>query len=101
MTAILSPPPASFLRKYDGSQKYWNENGKAPYVCSHGQSLIEIGQWKAKANIPNTTLEDSEEYLEGESHALFLQFLRKMLQWDPDERLSARELLMDPWLNAP
>lgn len=101
MTAILSSPSASFLRKYDESQKYWSESGKVPYVCRNGRSLIETGQWKGEAKIPNTTLEDSEEYLEGESHALFLQFMRKMLQWDPDERLSARELLMDPWLNSP
>lgn len=87
LTAILSSPSASFLRKYDESQKYWSESGKVPYVCSHGQSLIETGQWKGEVKTPNTTLEDTEVYLKGESHALFLQFMREMLQWDPDERL--------------
>ena len=52
------------------------------------------------SHLPNTTLEAAEVYLEGESYTLFLYFMRKMLQWVPDERLSARELLMDPWLNA-
>jgi serine/threonine protein kinase len=45
-------------------------------------------------------LEDSEEYLEGENKKMFMQFVRKMLRWDPEERHSARELLTDPWLIA-
>jgi serine/threonine protein kinase len=45
-------------------------------------------------------LEDSEEYLEGENKKMFMQFVRKMLRWDPEERQSARELLTDPWLIA-
>lgn len=51
------------------------------------------------ANISDDSLDDLEEYLEGENKKMFMQFMRKMLQWDPEERLSAGELLMDPWLN--
>jgi len=49
-------------------------------------------------DIPAISLEVSEENLEGKKKALFLQFMRKMLQWKPEERKSARELLEDPWL---
>jgi hypothetical protein len=45
-------------------------------------------------------LEDSEAYLEGENQEKFLQFMRKVLQWDPEKRYSAGGLLMDPWLNT-
>lgn len=45
------------------------------------------------------TLENSEENLEGHQKELFLKFMRKMLKWVPEERKTARELLMDPWLN--
>ncbi|EME78805.1 serine/threonine kinase [Pseudocercospora fijiensis CIRAD86] len=31
---------------------------------------------------------------------LFVQFIRSMLQWKPEDRKTARELLEDPWLNG-
>jgi hypothetical protein len=44
------------------------------------------------------TLEEEEENLEGEQKACFLAFIRRMLQWRPEQRPSASELLRDPWL---
>jgi serine/threonine-protein kinase SRPK3 len=44
-------------------------------------------------------LEDAEKRLYGEEKALFLNFVRKMLKWKPEERSSAKELLDDLWLN--
>lgn len=49
--------------------------------------------------LSDITLEDSGEYLEGQNKVMFLRFMRKMLQWDPDKRQDAHELLEDPWLN--
>ncbi|RAL12337.1 putative protein kinase [Aspergillus homomorphus CBS 101889] len=85
MVALLGPPPLAFLEKSPRSREYWDAQGN------------RIGA----VNVPRASLEDSEEYLEGENKELFMQFVRKMLQWDPEARLSARELLMDPWLNKP
>lgn len=51
-------------------------------------------------NIPSTSLEESEENLDGENKIMFLKFMRKMLQWAPEDRQSASELLEDPWLNG-
>lgn len=45
------------------------------------------------------SLEAREERLKGEKKEQFLNFIRSMLRWDPNERLTARELLDDPWLN--
>lgn len=53
-----------------------------------------------QASIPDISLEDSEEYLEGKNKDMFLEFMRKMLQWDPEKRQSAHELLEDPWLTS-
>jgi serine/threonine protein kinase len=39
-----------------------------------------------------------ETNLEGSDKRLFLQFMRKMLQWDPQNRQTAKQLLEDPWL---
>lgn len=50
-------------------------------------------------DIPPISLETSETNLEeGENKVLFLKFMRKMLQWVPEERQSAKELMQDPWL---
>jgi serine/threonine protein kinase len=43
-------------------------------------------------------LEDSVLSLEGEDKRLFLDFIKKMLQWLPEDRKTAKELLEDPWL---
>ncbi|RAK72536.1 kinase-like protein [Aspergillus fijiensis CBS 313.89] len=59
------------------------------------------GNWKGAIEIPSRSLETLEGNLEGEPRLLFLRFLRKMLQWKPEERFSARELLEDPWLRSP
>jgi serine/threonine protein kinase len=51
--------------------------------------------------IPDVTLEDLEVNLQGPEQAQFLQFIRKMVQWEPEKRLSAKQLLEDPWLKGP
>ena len=47
-------------------------------------------------------LEEREKSLdgedEGEEKKSFLRFMRKMLQWDPEKRSSARELADDEWV---
>lgn len=50
--------------------------------------------------IEQKNLEDLEERLEGENKSDFLSFLRGMLQWRPEDRKTAAELLEDPWLNS-
>ncbi len=43
-------------------------------------------------------LEDTVWSVEGEDKRLFLEFARKMLQWLPEDRKTAKELSKDPWL---
>lgn len=58
------------------------------------------GNWKEGVAIPETSFEAAEENLEGEKKALFLDFIRKMLRWVPEERQTAAELLKDSWLTS-
>lgn len=60
---------------------------------------IHVGHLLDPPDIPALSLESSEENLEGRRKELFLQFMRKMLQWAPEDRQSAAELLHEPWLN--
>jgi hypothetical protein len=44
-------------------------------------------------------LEERETTLEGlEEREAFLRFMRKMLQWEPCKRSSAKELAEDEWI---
>jgi serine/threonine-protein kinase SRPK3 len=45
-------------------------------------------------------MEDFDEYLLGEELVGFLGFYRKMLQWAPEDRNTASQLLRDPWLRG-
>lgn len=47
----------------------------------------------------DTSLERSEGFLEGKNKEMFLDFMRGMLEWRPEDRKTAKELLEDPWLN--
>ncbi|KAJ5091833.1 hypothetical protein NUU61_006703 [Penicillium alfredii] len=44
----------------------------------------------------NSSLAQSEEFLDGQNKEMYLQFMRGMLQWRPEDRKTARELLDDP-----
>ena len=45
-----------------------------------------------------TSLGDSVTRLEGENKKKFLNFVKGMLQWRPEDRKTAAQLLNDPWL---
>lgn len=64
-------------------------------------SLNPPGKWQAEIPVPDRTcLEESEENLEGSNKEAFLRFVRKMVQWRPEDRQTANQLLEDDWLNG-
>ncbi|KFY24247.1 hypothetical protein V491_02231 [Pseudogymnoascus sp. VKM F-3775] len=66
---------------------------------SYKVDIWNVGvMWNGLAEIPRTSLEESEENLHGEDKGQFLEFMRKMLKWVPEERSSTKELLQDTWL---
>ena len=44
------------------------------------------------------TLETREKRLGGDKKAEFLRFIGRFLQWEPEKRATAADLLKDPWL---
>ncbi|RDW61699.1 uncharacterized protein DSM5745_10371 [Aspergillus mulundensis] len=85
--ALLGPPPLDMLQRGKRSREFFTEDGT----------------WKQDAEVPipkGVSLDTSEEYLEGENKELFLQFMRGMLQWRPEDRKTTKDLLSDPWLNS-
>lgn len=49
--------------------------------------------------LSSTSLEQLEGNLQGKDKELFLKSMKSMLQWVPENRKTASELLEDPWLN--
>ncbi|RAK96409.1 kinase-like protein [Aspergillus ibericus CBS 121593] len=84
MMALLGPPPVEFLRRSERSWRFWDENGK----------------WNGRVDIPEQSLETRETRLQGDGKVLFLRFLRKALSWVPEDRPTAKELLMDEWVRG-
>ncbi|KMU92502.1 GH08190p [Coccidioides immitis H538.4] len=80
--ALLGPPPPEFRRRSAVCQSFWDENGK----------------WTDAVPMPELTLEDLSTGIIGENKAGYLQFLRRILRWLPEERPTVRELIVDPWL---
>lgn len=62
---------------------------------------IDVSADELRLNIPlpgAVSLEQRESSLEGEGKEKFLAMMRKMLQWDPSKRASAKELADDEWI---
>ena len=83
MIALMGPPPPDLLKKGKRTAEFF-----------------EDGQWRGGIPVPDrTSLEESEENLEGSDKEAFLRFMRKMIQWRPEDRQTARQLLEDDWLS--
>ena len=44
-------------------------------------------------------LEKSEMRLEGKNKEAFFQMMRGILQWRPEDRKTAKQMLEEPWIN--
>ena len=83
MVAVLGSPPLEYLQRTETSWEYFDDKGK----------------WKGATEIPDISSESLEEQLSGENKSSFLDLVRKMLRWVPEERETAEQLLGHPWLN--
>lgn len=70
-------------------------------ICMLRFANVTIGNWKGSVPIPDQSFEIREQWLHGEDRALFVQFLRRMLCWMPEERPVAEELAFDEFLMQP
>ncbi|GMF80974.1 unnamed protein product [Aspergillus oryzae] len=82
LIALLGPPPPEFRKQRHLSSAFWDESGN----------------WKEVAPIPDVTLKSLAERVKGEDKEGFLRWLRMALQWSPEDRPTALELLYDEWL---
>ncbi|KAG6099015.1 hypothetical protein E4U31_004583 [Claviceps sp. LM219 group G6] len=101
MIALLGPPPPSLLAQANLRSKFFSDEGTYHDTLKYSDfsNLISEGEFCAGICIPESRpLEQRESVLEGEDRDCFLRFMRKMLQWHPEKRSSAKELAEDEWI---
>ncbi|KAJ5707344.1 hypothetical protein N7488_007145 [Penicillium malachiteum] len=81
MVRLLGPPPADFLKPGSKALDYFDPSGKLK---------------SDKFNLEKRTFESAETMMEEGEKALFLDFIRGMIQWRPEDRKTAAELLKRP-----
>ncbi|EGP91784.1 unnamed protein product [Zymoseptoria tritici ST99CH_3D7] len=85
--ALLGPPPAILLARANLRSKFFSEQGE----------FVASGPLPAPR-----PLEQRETSIQGggdvEDRECFLRFMRKMLQWEPEKRSTARRLADDEWI---
>ncbi|KAI9931153.1 hypothetical protein ASPWEDRAFT_178666 [Aspergillus wentii DTO 134E9] len=79
--------------------------GPAPkYVVGRGKRTsmfyTAAGTLKNEDLVPsNFSFESTLSKFHGEEKRMFVNFVERMIKWNPDERSTAKELLQDPWLH--
>lgn len=105
MISLLGPPPLSLLAQGKSSHKFFSSEGKKiAYVCldkpeTRSPSPGFLGDFCAEIPLrARISLEQRESALEGVEKLKFLNLIRKMLQWEPGMRSSAKDLAKDEWI---
>jgi serine/threonine-protein kinase SRPK3 len=102
LVAMLGPPPMDMLERGARSKEFFDGDGETALPKWRLKLTEELlGNWIAEINIlQGLTLERSEDNLDGEKKEDFLRFVRCMLQWRPEDRWTAKELLGHPWIKG-
>ncbi|KFY96073.1 hypothetical protein V498_02927 [Pseudogymnoascus sp. VKM F-4517 (FW-2822)] len=90
LISVLGPPPLELIKRGKRSAEWFDGNGKWLEPDENEPERLPL--------LPSSSFEAAEENLNGKDKELFLNFIKSMLQWEPEKRMTARELLNDPWL---
>ncbi|KAJ5978133.1 protein kinase domain protein [Penicillium viridicatum] len=96
---ILGPPSLDMLQRGKRSHEFFTSDGEYPLPSRsmHFSEAYEenpTGRWKQDIEIPTgVSLELSEKFLGGRNKEVFIAFMRGILQWRPEDRKTAKDLL--------
>ncbi|KAE8151541.1 kinase-like domain-containing protein [Aspergillus avenaceus] len=85
ITALLGPAPDALLSNGRRTGRFYTTDGHLKYPTAPPTSF---------------NFEGLLNNIRSEDKTLFIQFIRRMLKWHPEDRSTAKELLQDPWLSA-
>ncbi|KAK1835361.1 serine threonine protein kinase [Podospora conica] len=85
IASLLGQPPQALLQLGKSSHKFFTDTG----------------EFRPGVKLPGAmSLGKRESSLEGESKEKFIAMMHKMLQWEPSERSSAKQLADDAWIKS-
>jgi serine/threonine-protein kinase SRPK3 len=103
IVGLLGLPPAGYIDRSDVIKRVFDDKGQLskPNLESSWYQL-DTGDWKGAGGVTirQISLDKSVSMLRPKDEKLFLNFVKKMLHWLPEERKRASELLEDPWLKS-
>lgn len=88
ITEILGPPPVTLLKGGTRASLFFDVDSGVPRGAPPNS--------QGKVHRPGSVA--IETALRGRGSALFLDFLKKCLLWDPEDRLTPEQALQHPWL---
>ena len=84
MIALMGPPPMELLKRGSTSATYFD---------------METGEYRSPGFVPHgKSFESCIKRIKGKDKELFIDFIKHMLCWLPEERWTAKQLLEHPWL---
>ncbi len=100
MVFYFGPPPRELVSRSVLGGYYFDDKGTS-LLCglsSPAYTDSRVGQVKGLPPPTWKHIWEWEENLTGQEQKEFIDFLKSMLCWMPEERLSAKQLLEHPWL---
>lgn len=102
---VLGMPPKRLLDVSKRSRTFFSSKGHPRYcsVTSTGDGRLELtGSLSAQGKMRGPPKSrDLSVVLKGCSDSLFLDFLRRCLEWEPSQRLTPTQALRHGWLRPP
>ncbi|TWU71613.1 hypothetical protein ED733_000622 [Metarhizium rileyi] len=83
LTSLLGPPPSNILHSGRRTAMFHKPDGD----LKHPELVPK-----------DLKFENTVTRISGQDKTDFLEFVKKMVKWNPAERSTARDLLKDPWL---
>ncbi|KAJ5832974.1 protein kinase [Penicillium riverlandense] len=100
MINLLGPPPPSLLAQGELRDKFFSDKGKSRSFPNSLTIYDFLGDFRTEILLKDQVpLEERENNIDEEQERkAFLPLMRKMLQWEPSKRSSAKELSEDEWI---
>ena len=105
MVALIGPPPSEFLnRNKPETSKYWDDQGvyclQTTDASETKLTYMFLGNWIASPAVPEGgSFESFVKNLNGREKTAFIDFMRSLLRWLPEERPFSAQAYGHPWLN--